>query len=81
MNCKRVREAMFLVTDNELEEDLVIRFREHLSFCPECAQQFHYLSRLVALVRQRCRRRRAPSRLRLRILTSLPHRRSTREIR
>ena len=54
MNCHRVREAMFLVTDNELEPELLAPFREHLSFCPACASHFHYLEKLVWLIRERC---------------------------
>jgi mycothiol system anti-sigma-R factor len=74
MNCHRVREAMFLVTDNELEPELLAPFREHLSFCPACASHFHYLEKLVCLIRQRCSRVSAPSRVKVRILSSFPHR-------
>jgi mycothiol system anti-sigma-R factor len=75
MNCKRVEETMFLVTDNELDEDVLVVFRRHLELCPHCARRFEVVSRFLALVRERCCRRAAPDRLRIRILASLPHRR------
>jgi mycothiol system anti-sigma-R factor len=74
MDCQRVREAMFLVKDNELEPELMAPFREHLTFCPACASHFHYLEKLLCVVRERCSRVSAPSRLKVRILTSFPHR-------
>jgi mycothiol system anti-sigma-R factor len=74
MDCHRVREAMFQATDNELPADSLVPFREHLSFCPDCAHQYTYLGRLVAVIRERCCRDAAPSRLKLRILSSFPHR-------
>ena len=74
MDCHRVREAMFKATDNELEAEFLAPFREHLSFCPECAHEFTYLGRLVATIRQRCCRYAAPSQLRVRIIASFPHR-------
>jgi hypothetical protein len=74
MDCHRVREAMFQATDNELAADLVAPFREHLSFCPDCAHQFVYVGRLVATIRERCFRYDAPSTLKMRILSSFPHR-------
>jgi hypothetical protein len=74
MDCHRVREAMFLVNDNELEPELLAPFREHLSFCPACASHFHYLEKLLLLIRERTCRFCAPSRLKVRILTSFPHR-------
>jgi hypothetical protein len=49
-------------------------FREHLTFCPACASHFHYLEKLLCVVRERCSRVSAPSRLKVRILTSFPHR-------
>ena len=64
----------FRATDNELEVELLAPFREHLSFCPDCAHQYTYVGRLVATIRQRCSRYDAPSQLRLRIIASFPHR-------
>ena len=74
MDCHCVREAMFRATDNELEPELLAPFREHLSFCPECAHHFGYLNRLLCMVRQRCLRLSAPAQLRVRIVSSFPHR-------
>jgi mycothiol system anti-sigma-R factor len=74
MDCHRVREAMFRATDKELEPEADVLFREHLRLCPECAQHFCYVTKLVALIRERCSRLPAPSRLKVRILASFPHR-------
>ena len=74
MDCHRVREAMFQAADNELEAELLAPFREHLSFCPDCAHHFTYVGKLVAVIRQRCCRYDAPSSLKIRILSSFPHR-------
>lgn len=76
MNCHRVREVVFLYTDNEMGEELLVSFRAHLSLCPECARRADYTRRLLQIVRQYCKPAPAPERLRQRILTSLPHRRS-----
>jgi mycothiol system anti-sigma-R factor len=74
MDCKRARASMFRVSDNELEGELLLIFREHLGRCPGCSHQFAYVSRLLALVRGRCSRFDAPATLRIRILSSFPHR-------
>jgi mycothiol system anti-sigma-R factor len=74
MNCRRVREALFLYVDNELEAELVVSLRHHLDLCPGCARQIEHTLRLLTLVRERCRRASAPERLRQRILVSFPHR-------
>ncbi len=74
MNCRKVREVVFLYTDNEMEEELLISFREHMDNCPPCAKALNRTERLLLLVRKRCSRAAAPKRLRERILTSFPHR-------
>jgi mycothiol system anti-sigma-R factor len=76
MDCRKVRKVVFLYTDNEMDGELLISFQEHVSICPECARRTRYAERLVTIFRQRCVRATAPDRLRQRILTSLPHRRS-----
>ncbi len=76
MNCKRVSEVLFLFCDDEMEEDLRDPFRAHTDGCPACARRLDYTRRLLLLVQQCCQREAAPERLRLRILASLPHRRS-----
>ena len=75
MDCRRVREVVFLYTDNEMEEELLISFKEHLDHCPQCAHRATRAARLLLLVRKRCHRQSAPDGLRERILTSFPHRR------
>lgn len=76
MNCKRVNEVLYLFFDNELEDDLLAGFRSHMNGCPDCARRLDYTRKLLFLVRECCRRQSAPERLRVRILASMPHRRS-----
>jgi mycothiol system anti-sigma-R factor len=76
MDCKEVGEALFLFFDNELEEALLIHFRDHVDGCTDCAKQVDYTRKLLLIVRERCSRCNAPDRLRQRILISMPHRRS-----
>jgi mycothiol system anti-sigma-R factor len=75
MDCRKVQEIVFLYTDNEMGEELLISFRRHRDVCPHCAQYIQKAERLLMLVRKRCGRKGAPARLRQRILTSFPHRR------
>jgi len=74
MDCQGVRAAMYRVSDNEIEAELLLSFRQHLTFCPPCSRHFDHLSKFLAIVRGRCVRYEAPSTLRLRILASFPHR-------
>ena len=74
MNCRRVREIVFLYTDNEMGQELLISFREHLALCPPCTRRMEAADRLLNLIREHCSRESAPERLRRRILTSFPHR-------
>ena len=74
MDCQGIRAAMQKANDNELEAELLLAFRQHLTFCPPCSRQFQYLSAFLGLVRGRCGRYEAPPTLRLRILASFPHR-------
>lgn len=76
MNCKRVNEVLYLFFDNELEAELLAGFRSHTNGCPQCARRLDYTRKLLFLVRECCRRQAAPERLRVRILASMPHRRS-----
>jgi mycothiol system anti-sigma-R factor len=75
MDCKEISETLFRFVDNELETDLLISFQDHLEKCPPCAQRIVYTRKLLWLVRERCERCCAPNQLRVRILTSFPHRR------
>lgn len=74
MDCKQVREAVFLFFDNELEGDLLTPFKDHVGGCGDCAKNVDYTRKLLLIVRERTFRCTAPERLRIRILTSMPHR-------
>jgi len=76
MNCERVNEVLFLFVDNEMEEELIDPFRDHTEVCPYCSRRVNYTRRFLLLVRQCCGRRSAPEGLRLRILSSMPHRKA-----
>lgn len=76
MDCKEVSAALFLFFDNEMEEELLAPFHDHVGHCSPCAQQVDYTRKLLLIVRERTVRCCAPDRLRLRILTNLPHRRT-----
>jgi mycothiol system anti-sigma-R factor len=71
MDCKRVRQVIFLYVDNEMGEELHVAFEEHMSDCPHCAQRIEYTRKWLTLVKRRCSRVPAPDSLRRRILTSL----------
>lgn len=74
MQPQRLTDVIFLLFDNELEDDLRSSLQTHLSSCPHCAQEIEHTRRLLMIVRTRCQRRPAPSSLRSRILDSMPHR-------
>jgi mycothiol system anti-sigma-R factor len=74
MDCKEVGVTLFLFFDNEMEEDLLSPFRDHVSRCGDCAKRVDYTRKLLIIVREKCVRCSAPDRLRHRILTSMPHR-------
>lgn len=74
MDCAKFEEIVFLYSDNQLEQELVVFYRQHIDLCPECARRAAYTERLLSMLRQRCGRAAAPERLRQRILASLPHR-------
>lgn len=79
MNCKQVKEELvFLFIDNEMGQEVLIAYREHISHCPHCAQEARYTRRLIATVRRTTLRQAAPETLRQRILSAMPHRLSTR---
>ncbi len=75
MDCKECCSALYLFFDNELEEDLLVPFNDHVGQCGHCAGRLRYTRRLLMIVRQspgvRCC---APERLRVRILASLSQR-------
>lgn len=74
MDCKEVSTVVFLFFDNEMDEDTLTPFRDHVGRCGHCAKQVDYTRRLLLIVRERTIRCTAPDSLRLRILTRLPHR-------
>jgi len=74
MDCKEVGAVLFLFFDNEMEEELLAPFRDHVSRCGDCAKRMDYTRKLLLVVREKCVRCSAPDRLRIRILTSMPHR-------
>ena len=76
MDCKEVGTVVFLFFDNEMDEDTLTPFRDHVGRCGHCAKQVDYTRRLLLIVRERTIRCTAPDSLRLRILTRLPHRTS-----
>ena len=78
MECREVREVVFLYTDNEMGEELLISFRRHVELCPRCAARISRAETLLRILRQRCVRAVAPERLRARLLTRSPHRRGRR---
>jgi len=80
MDCAKFEEIVFLYSDNQLEQELVVFYRRHIDLCPECARRAVYTHRLLTLLRQRYVRETAPEKLRRRILASLPHRSGTSEM-
>ena len=75
MDCKEVSAALFLFFDNEMAEEMLTPFRDHVGQCGHCSKRVDYTRKLLLIVRERTVRCCAPDRLRLRILTNLPHRR------
>lgn len=75
MDCREVYAALYRFFDNELEDGLRTPFQDHVGRCPGCARRLHYTRKLLLIVRQRAVRQCAPESLRVKILTSLPHRR------
>jgi anti-sigma factor (TIGR02949 family) len=73
MNCHQARRFVFLFADNEMEETVLVSFRQHLGGCPHCAREADQAVRRVMVLRRRCYRVRvaAPESLRDRILQLL----------
>ncbi len=75
MNCRQIKEELILLVVNSEEgQELLVAYRRHISACPECARQAAYARQIMTLARQRAARR-APGRLRTKILAGLPPRR------
>ncbi len=80
MNCKQVKEEfVFLFIDDEMGQEVLVAYHEHISHCPHCAHKARYTRRLIATVRRTTQRQPAPKGLRQRILSSMPHRLSERQ--
>ena len=75
MDCREVSAALFLFFDGEMDDEMLHPFRDHVGQCGDCARRVDYTRKLLLIVRERTCRCCAPERLRVRILTSLPHRR------
>ena len=71
MDCSRFEEIVFLYSDNQLEQELVVLYRRHIELCPHCARKSVYTERLLTILRRRCHRATAPAELRERILAGL----------
>ncbi|MEM8962752.1 MAG: hypothetical protein AAGD38_14800 [Acidobacteriota bacterium] len=73
-DCRRheASELIFRFVDEEMDREVLIAYRTHLTDCPMCAQQAAYTRRLLTVVRERSRPMTAPVTLRQRILAILP---------
>lgn len=77
MECNRARELLFLIIDDEVDGEDAEALQSHLDDCAPCAQRVVFIRKLVMVVRERCVRRAAPERLRVRILDSLRQRQTS----
>lgn len=71
MDCKKIKEDLYLFSDGEMEDELKKSFEKHLAYCPGCARRLAFTRRFLIIVRERCIRMSAPVTLRRRILTKL----------
>jgi len=71
MGCKRVRRAVFFWVDRCRGESIAEPVGRHLDECPQCRDRAAEIERLILLVRSRCPRQAAPSRLHEQILSLL----------
>lgn len=76
MDCKEVSAVLFLFFDNEMDDEMLTPFRDHVGQCGDCSKKVDYTRKLLLIVRERTVRCSAPDSLRNRILTNLPHRRT-----
>ena len=74
MDCKKAQDCFYLFADDEMGEDLLVRFEAHVGRCPECERKILYIRKLLALVRRSCGRQPAPELLRVRIKARLSRR-------
>jgi mycothiol system anti-sigma-R factor len=71
MDCKRVKEIIYLFVDNEMEDDLRGPFEQHLAECGDCDRSTSRARRMLVIIRERCVRVRASESLRRRIADGL----------
>ena len=50
MNCHEFKKNIDLMLDDELNPDQSTQFNNHLSHCKLCAQEYHHLKQVVAMV-------------------------------
>ncbi len=75
MDDQTVTELLFLAADGELDPERAEAVRSRIEACEDCAREALYVQRLLQVIRCRCVRIGAPTRLRLRILSTFEHRR------
>lgn len=76
MDCKKVMEELvFRLVDDDLAQDVILAYQQHVQCCPHCARCTKRTRYVLTIVRERTARLQAPKRLRLKILAGLPHRR------
>ena len=71
MKCRKVKEELVLLISGDDDRNLTVAIRRHVSICPHCAERSARTRKVVTIVRERCRRQRAPMSLRDRILSRL----------
>lgn len=74
MDCHEASRLVFQYADGELAQELRIIFASHVGACPECRCRARYVQRFLDVLRVRAPRCAAPTRLRVRVLSVLPHR-------
>jgi len=75
MNCKKVREELIFLFAEEMDHDQHAEFKDHVKHCPQCAKKAEKTRFILTFVRQHTVRCEAPSHLREKILSIMPHRR------
>ncbi|MEM9557045.1 MAG: hypothetical protein AAGC60_22495 [Acidobacteriota bacterium] len=71
MKSKRVKEELVMIFGQDEERSLVIAMRRHVDSCPHCHEKAEHTRRIVAMIRRRCERTRAPKELKTRIVAGL----------
>lgn len=75
MSFRQIKEEFVVVfCQDEAGATLKIAIRQQVIECPTLQEQAEHTNRVVAMVRERCRRECAPIELRTRIIALFPHR-------